>query len=185
MKKGIEYIMLTALVILSAFLCFILLRKPKVRASDSQRAVYDSTIKLGHDKVRQKQDTINILHEKRQALKKKIVQRKLNIATLEPIDTAQTLSEYKVVTGQMEKVIFLGDSILVLKNDQLRIQDSMLHAAKVEIKRLDDTISLYHSENKQLKAEIIDLNKKLKRKKRLNAILISSVLAIGYLTLNK
>lgn len=180
-KQIFEHVILIGILLLSAFICLLLANRAKPLKKDNERVIYDSVIKLGHDKVKQKQDTINLLHAKRNVIKKKINLRKSNINTLQHIDTAQTLTEYKDLTKDLEKVIDLGDSILIQKNDQLRIQDSMLYAAKVEIKRLDDTVSQYAKENTKLKADIDKLNKKLNRRKKVSTILFGTILAFGYL----
>lgn len=180
-KQIIEHVILVGILLLSALICLLLASKKKPLKKDNDRVVYDSIIKLGHDKIKQKQDTINLLHAKRNVIKKKINLRKSNINTLQNIDTVQTLTEYKDLTKDLEKVIDLGDSILIQKNDQLRIQDSMLYNAKVEIKRLDDTVSHYINENAKLKADIDKLNKKLNRRKKVNTIIFGTILTFGYL----
>lgn len=180
-KQIIEKVIFVTILILAALLCLLVANRKKPIKKDITRIHYDSTIKSGHEKVKLKQDTINALHLKRNTLKKKTLITKANIDTLIHFDTAQTIAEYRTLVRDLEKVIDLSDSIMLQKNDQLRIQDSMIFASKIEIHRLDSIIERHVKENAKLKSEVEQLQKKLNRRKVFNTILIGTIMTFGYI----
>ena len=180
-KQIIERVIFVTILILAALLCLLVANRKKPVSKNITRIQYDSTIQGGHEKVKLKQDTVNALHVKRNIVKKKALLHKANIDTLIYIDTTQTLNEYKLLVRDLERIVDLGDSIMIQKNDQLRIQDSMLFASKIEIIRLDTSLERYVKENAKLKSEVEHLNKKLKRRRNLTTILIGTILTFGYI----
>lgn len=180
-KQIIEKVIFVSILILAALLCLLVASKKKPIKKDITRIHYDSTIQTGHTKIKDKQDTINALHVKRSNVKKKIVLHKANIDTLIYIDTTQTLNEYRNLVRDLERVNDLSDSIMILKNDQMRVQDSMIYASKIEIHRLDTIIERHVKENAALKKEVEHLQKKLNRRKVFNTILIVTILTFGYI----
>jgi hypothetical protein len=75
----------------------------------------------------------------------------------------------------------LNDSIIIKKNEQLKMQDIALKQSQNEIKRIDTALQNKIAENVKLYDQVARLEKKLNRRKKVSTILIGTILAFGYI----
>lgn len=153
------------------------------------RTAYDSTIKDINVKVKLKQDTINELNKKKDIYHLNLKTRKANIYTITArLDTAtitpqvdSLIDNYKFLAKDYERVDSLNDSIIIKKNEQLKLQDIALKQSQNEIKRIDTALQNKIAENVKLYDQVARLEKKLNRRKKVSTILIGTILAFGYI----
>ena len=188
-KKTIERVIFITILLLAAALCLVVATRNKKTKNDPVRTAYDSTIKDINVKVKLKQDTINELNKKKDIYHLSLKTRKANIYTITArLDTAtippqvdSLIDNYKYLAKDYERVDSLNDSIIIKKNEQLKLQDIALKQSQNEIKRIDTALQNKIAENVKLYDQVARLEKKLNRRKKVTTILIGTILAFGYI----
>jgi len=188
-KKTIERVIFITILLLSAALCLVVATRNKKTQIDVIRIAYDSTIKDINTKVKLKQDTINDLNKKKDIYKINLKTRKANVQTITArLDTNtitpqvdSLIDNYKFLAKDYERVDSLNDSIIIKKNEQLKLQDIALKQSQTEINRLDTALQNQKAANVKLYDQVARLEKKLNRRKKVSTILIGTILAFGYI----
>jgi len=91
------------------------------------------------------------------------------------------IDNYKHLAKDYERVDSINDSIIIKKNEQLKLQDIALKQSQNEIKRIDTALQNKIAENVKLYDQVARLEKKLNRRKKVSTILIGTILAFGYI----
>lgn len=189
MKKIIEIVIVVFIMLLSAVLCIVASVHKKKQTVDVLRVAYDSTIKKIDVQIKDKQDSVTQFNKKKVIYRSKIALRKANITKLKNnLDTSKKdvkidtlLQEYTDIVKNYDRLNVINDSIIILKNDQIVLQNKALLSTKNELIRTDLLLKNVTAENESLKKDIDKLNKKLNRRKKFTTILVGTILTFGYL----